>query len=479
MLNLFILFLIPFGAALVLFCAFSFSKRSQKCLAAFLSLIPLALLLYGNASWIGSEINTPWFPAASVEFYLKIDQLSLVFLYLTAIVIPISILAMRSGTLAHANVFYGLILLLQGLLIGFFTARDLVLFIIFFEAILIPIYFIIVYWGGHGRQRAAMQFLVYMISGSVLMIAATLGIYVSEAAKTFNLDQLANHTYAPWICAVFLLAFAVKTPLFPFHAWLPDAYYEAPVSGTILLSAILSKAGIYGFLRIALELFPNYMREWSPLLLGLAIAGVFYGGLNAWAQNDYKRLLAFSSFSHVNFVLAGLFIWNQTAHAGAILQAVNHGITIAALFLVAGWLQERLGTTSMGPARGIAKYLPSLCWVTLFFVLASVALPGMNNFVGELMIFFGLYGQKPWLTAFLGLSIIFSVIYMLRFMQKIYFEDPSLLQKHWEDLKAREFLIALPVMGLVLWIGLYPNPLLKQIVPAAEKTIELQQEDVK
>lgn len=479
MLNLLVLFLIPFVAAIGLLGSASISKRNQKCLAILLSLIPLGLLIYGHTNWIGSEAKHAWFPAASVEFYLKIDQLSLVFLYLTAIVIPISLFAMRSSALAHAHVFYGLILLLQGLLIGLFTARDLVLFTLFFEAVLIPIYFMMVYWGGSGRQRAAMQFLIYMISGSVLMVAAMLGIYVSGSAKTFDLDLLVNHTYAPWICAVFLLAFAVKTPLFPFHAWLPDAYYEAPVSGTILLSAILSKAGIYGFLRIALELFPTYMKEWSPLLLGLAIAGVFYGGLNAWAQNDYKRLLAYSSFSHVNFVLAGIFIWNQVAHAGAILQAFNHGITIAALFLVAGWLQERLGSTSLGSAGGMAKYLPLLCWVTLFFVLASVALPGLNNFVGELMIFFGLFGQRPWLTAFLGLTIILSVIYMLRFMQKIYFENPNTLQKNGQDLKFKDFVIVLPLMGLMLWIGFYPAPILRQIVPAAEKTIDVQQGDVK
>lgn len=419
---------------------------------------------------MNSHIEMAWLPALSIEFYLRVDALSLVFLYLTAIVVPISILAVQRDHLTLPHIFFGLILLLQGLLIGFFTARDLAIFVLFFEAMLLPLYFIINLWGGPQRQTAAMEFLIYMIAGSALMIAAVLFLYFTSVSMTgsgtFNMDSLATiSSHAPhalWLGAIFALAFAVKTPLFPFHAWLPDAYYQAPTAGTILLSALLSKAGVYGFFRIGVELFPTVLREWSPLLLGLAIAGVFYGGLAAWMQNDFKRLIAYSSLSHINFVLVGVFIWNQTAHTGAILQAFNHGITITALFLVSGWLEERIGTTNIKQFGGLAQFLPQLCWLTLFFVLATIALPGTNNFVGELLILFGLFGQHPWLTAFLGLTVVLSVMYMLRWMQKVYFGAPRFFQESWIDIKGKELAIALPLVVLILWIGLYPASVLEK-----------------
>lgn len=475
--NLMLLLIIPFAASLLAFIA-PFAIRKPFAFA--MSLLPLGLLLYGHQEWIGMKIEAPWLPQLSIEFFLTVDALSLLFLYLTALIIPFSILAVRSDALPFPNIFYGLVLLLQGLLITFFTARDLAVFTIFWEAMLLPLYFIINIWGGPQRQAASLKFLIYMIAGSALMVAAVLSLYFASAAVngvgTFNLDGLQKIAsaapHAAWICGIFLLAFAVKTPLFPFHAWLPDAYCQAPTSGTILLSAILSKAGIYGILRIGMELFPSIVLEWSPLLLGFALAGVFYGGLAAWAQKDFKRLIAYSSFSHVNFILVGLFVMNQTAELGGILQAINHAITITALFLVAGWLEERIGTTAISHASGLAKYLPRLCWLTLFFVLASVALPGTNNFIGELLIFFGLFIRNAWATALLALSIILSAIYMLRWMQKVYFETPTLLKQSYFDITKRDLLIALPLVLLILWIGLYPAPLLNHITPAVA-TMEL------
>lgn len=474
------LFIIPFLASGLAFIFSSISPRNMKNLAVALSLIPLVMLLaFGVNQWVGDEVKYPWISPLAIDFYLKVDSLSLLFLFLTAIVIPISLLATRKEELYFPNTFYGFVLLLQGLLIGFFTARDLVLFVIFWEAMLFPIYFIMTLWGKAHRRTAALKFLIYMIAGSSLLVAAVLALYLASASQgtgTFNLDVLAGiasqSPYAVWIFAIFVLAFSVKTPLFPFHAWLPDAYYQASTSGTILLSALLSKAGIFGFLRIGIALFPDLMREWSPLLLGLAIAGVLYGGLAAWMQSDYKRLIAYSSFSHVNFILAGIFVWSQAAHEGAILQALNHGVTIAGLFLVAGWLEERTGSTAMGPFSGLTKFFPHLCWLTMIFVLSSVALPGTNNFVGELLILFGLFGQHPWLTLVLGLSVILSVIYMLRWMQKVYFETPQAEFNHaFNDIRMRELLIALPLVALIFWIGIYPNPVLKQVEFAAEKDI--------
>lgn len=476
MLNVFVLFLFPLLSAVAILLL-NISPKKLKQVALILSSIPFIALVIGGSHWIGVEVNTNWLPALGIHFHLIVDNLSLLFLFLTALLVPFSILAVHSSTLTSPHLFYALVLLLQGLLFGFFTSRDLALFTIFWEAMLLPLYLMMIIWGGPHRQKAALKFMIYMIAGSTLMVAAVLSLYISSITTggegTFNLDALAKISssapYVPWIFAIFLLAFAVKTPLFPFHAWLPDAYCEASVPGTILLSAILSKAGIYGILRIGYELFPDLLKVWSPLLLGLAIIGVFYGGFLAWRQNDFKRLIAYSSLSHVNFILAGLFAMSQTSLAGGILQALNHGITIAGLFLVAGWLEERLGSTSLKQARGLCKYLPQLCWLTLFFVIASVAIPGTNNFVGELMILFGLFEQNPWVAALLALSVILSVIYMLRWMQNEYFGPPGTYQQTWVDINAKQIFIALPLVIFILLFGIYPASVLNIIKPAVEK----------
>lgn len=479
------LFLLPFIASVFMLVLPVTSGKFLKRFACLLSLIPLAILLFHHTQLIGMDVSYDWISPISIQFLMKIDALSLVFLYLTAVVIPMSIMAADCSKQSSPNQFYCLILFLQGLLIGFFTVRDLAVFTIFWEAMLLPLYFIILSWGGALRQKAALKFLVYMIAGSTLMVAAILFLYFAAAAEgagTFNLDVLQSSAlsspYAGWVLAIFLLAFAVKTPLFPFHAWLPDAYCQAPTSGTILLSAILSKAGIYGIIRIAMELFAPLLQDWSSILLCLAITGVFYGGLAAWMQNDFKRLIAYSSFSHVNFILAGLFIWHQPAQQGAILQAVNHSITITGLFLTASWLENCLKTTSMTHVSGLAKYLPNVCWLTMIFVLSAVALPGTNNFIGELMIFFGLFGQNPWVASVLGLSLILSVLYMLRYMQNIYFGHPAVFNTHWADIGTKEFLIAAPLVALILWIGIYPAPVLNEIKPVAEKIATLAHREI-
>jgi NADH-quinone oxidoreductase subunit M len=483
--HLALLFLLPFISSLaVLVCSFVSPGRLKRVAFA-LSLLPLAVLLINHSDWIGTHIEYDWLPALSVKFYLSVDALSLLFLYLVAIVVPIALMSVRSRDVPHANFFYALVLFLQGILIGFFTARDLALFTLLWEAMLLPLYFIVTLWGGPGRREAATTFLIYMLAGSALMVAAVLSLYFSSVSingtGTFSLDKLAEISsqlpHASWLAAVFFLAFAVKTPLFPFHAWLPDVYSRASTAGTILLAAVLSKAGIYGFFRIGMELFPRVMKEWGALPIGLAVAGVLYGGLAAWWQNDFKRLLAYSSFSHVNFILAGIFVMNQTAETGAILQTLNHAATIAGLFLVAGWLQERLGSTSIEGAGGLCMFLPKLCWLTVIFVLSAVAVPGFNNFVGELLIFVGLFRENPWIAAMLVTSVVLSVIYMLKWLQKMYFEQPGAFQDSWLDIGPREIALAIPLVFYIFWIGVYPAFMLKQIEPATEKMIGMVQSE--
>lgn len=477
--NILLLFFYPFIAA-ILFLLLSqlpspikIVKAHLRYIAIGFSLIPLCLLLINHFQEFGSEVNYAWIPPLSIHFHLRIDTLSILFLYLTCFVVTVSFLSTTEET--FSTTFVILTLILQALLIGFFTARDLALFTVFWEAMLLPLYFAISLSGGPNRRSAATKFLIYMITGSALMVAAVLALFFAASSMngigndigTFNLDDLAKIAptarHSTFIAAIFLLAFAVKTPLFPFHAWLPAAYTESSTPVTILLSGILSKAGIYGILRVSIGLFPALLQEWSPWLLALAITGVLYGALSACGQKNYKQLIAYSSFSHVNFILAGLFIWNTTAHTGAILQAINHGITITALFLVSGWLEQRIHTTTIGTYSGLAKPLPKLCWITLFFVLASVALPGTNNFIGELLILYGLMSLSIWLTSILGLSIILSVVYMLYWMQTTYFNKTQPNANTLFDIKGKELLIATSIILLILWIGIYPAPILKQI----------------
>lgn len=440
----------------------------MKTIATLLSLIPLILLLSFN--WVGISVNYDWFPTLSVRFHLAVDHLSLVFLFLTAIIFPLAIIAFKN----YPPSFYVLALLLEVFLIIFFTARDLIVFTIFWEAMLLPLYFIINLWGGEHRRKVSLKFLIYMLAGSSLLILAVLSLYFgSNGTFDFSSISIKAQTipYATWVFAIFMLAFAVKTPLFPFHAWLPDTYAEAPFIGTVFLSAILSKAGIYGFLRIGKEFYPTFLNEWSPLLIGLAIAGVLYGGMAAWMQTDYKRLLAYSSFSHVNFILVGVFLTNQWAYSGALLQSINHAITISALFLVIFWLEERIQTTKIGIATGLAKVIPQLCWLTLFFILSSVALPGTNNFIGELLIFFAVFVKYPFLnalflTALLGLTIILSVIYMLYWFQKTYYEHTT--DFHGKDIQLKEWAVAAPLIALILWMGIYPTPFIKHLLGIIE-----------
>lgn len=474
---LMVLFLLPFLFSLFFFWASFVSSAKLKPIALFLSLIPLILLIKGWSGWIGMESSNLWFSPLNIYFHLKIDALSFVFLLLTFIIFPIALSVVPTHT-KQASLLYGLIFILEGLLFGLFTAHDLAFFTLFWEATLLPLYFMIAIWGSGDKGKAATKFILYMIAGSALLVAAVLFLYF-DAGNSFDFNVLksqAEHSsYAPWVCLIFLLAFAVKTPLFPFHAWLPDTYYHASTTGTILLSALLSKAGVYGLLRINGSFFPSIMELWSPYLIAFAVAGVVYGGLAAWMQNDFKRLIAYSSFSHVNFILAGVFLMHQSvAYEGAILQSFNHGITITGLFLVAFWLSERVGTQSMTTYQGVAAYLPLLCWITFVFVLSSIALPGTNNFVGEIVIFYALFGQHPWMTVILAFTVILSVLYMLKWMQTTYFGRNTHREHYPEDLKSRQLLIATPLILLVFWIGLYPSTLLNEIKPA-EKLLEKQQ----
>lgn len=450
--SLFLLFFLPFALSLG---AFLF-KPSRK-VAIMAGVLPLFLLLLQHSHWLGLNISFSWFAPLSVAFSLAIDAPTLLFLYLTAFIIPAALYLAPEDD--DRYLFYGLVFALEWLLFGFFMAQDLALFIVFWEAMLFPLYFILCLKGEGDRHKTAFTFLLFMFSGSVFMIAGAIALYLSSG--TLDLGSLSSSTaLSPWISLAFLLAFAVKTPLFPLHSWLPVTYFKAPFSGTILLAALLSKAGIYGLFRLhSIVILP--LAPWQPLLLTLALAGVFYGAFAAWREADFKRLLAYTSFSHVNFILAGLMVERSLAHTGALLQAFNHGVTITALFLVAWWLKERLGTTSFPSWGGYGALFPRLCWLTLFFILSAVALPGTNNFIGEIAILLGIFQSAPWHAAFLAASVIFSVVYLLRWMQKLYFGTGALASESAADITKTEMVIALPFILLILWLGFYPMAILQ------------------
>lgn len=451
----------PLISSIFLFFLRSLNGKNLKKFAFTTSLLPLTLLLYENKSLLGTHCYYRWVDLLNLDFHLYMDNVSYLFSFLTLILIPLSILSMPTKKIEHPHLFFGLILLLEAFLIGLFTAHNLILFLIFWESMLLPLFFMILIWGKERRKEAAMKFLIYMMAGSLFLILSIFAIYFMT--HSFSLYQnVSSMPYGLLFLSFFILAFAVKTPMFPFHGWLPLVYHQAPVAGSILLAGLLSKAGIYGFIRIGLGMFPELIHIWGPILTYFAIFGVLYGAFAAWRQTDFKRLIAYSSFSHVNFILAGLFIWHEIGYVGSIMQAINHGITISGLFILAYWLEMRIETTSLEVHSGLCNYMPKLCWFTLFFVLASVALPGTNNFIGELLILFGYFQVKPYLGAILALTMIFSVIYMLRWMQMTYFESPKNGNINiLTDIGAKEICILLPLIILILWIGFYPQIILK------------------
>lgn len=471
------IFLIPLCSSVVILF---FKTRFEivKGVTLGLSLLPLLLLSVNHAHLLGMRYSVAWLPALSINFSLAIDELSLLFMYLSAVIVPFSLLCSRKNDVAHPTLFFSLSLFLQALLLGFFSAQDVALFTVFWEAMLLPLFFIILIWGGVERRNAAITFLVYMIGGSVFMVAGVLALFflstVDGGLGTFDLEQLrliASHSpYAPWILASFLCAFAVKTPMFPFHAWLPSTYYQAPMSGTILLSAVLSKAGIYGIIRICLGVFPELMQQWSVGLIAFAGLGVFYGAFAAWRQYDCKRIVLYSSFSHVNFILLGLFVWQPNAHSGAMLQAINHGITITALFFVAEWLRRRVEPSSFAKG-GIGEAFPKLCWMAVFFAFASIALPGTGNFVGEFLIFTGLSSAYPVLTVIMLLAVVASAVYMLRMLRELFFGTQRPVKDTLLDLGPTDMAIGLALAVIILWLGIYPASALNYTQSAAHRIV--------
>ncbi|MCF8105618.1 MAG: NADH-quinone oxidoreductase subunit M [Desulfohalobiaceae bacterium] len=422
-----------------------------------------------GTGWLLVE-DYAWIERLGIRYTLALDGISLLLILLTAFLTCVCVLVSWRQIKAGAGGFHFFLLVMETGTLGVFLATDLFLFYLFWEVQLIPMFFLIGLWGHAGRVRAAVKFLLYSLSGSLLMLLAIIGLYAIHGAQTgvytSSLAALRETVLTSWtgmwLYAAFLLAFAVKMPIFPVHAWLPDAHTEAPTAGSVILAGILLKTGAYALLRFAFPLFPAAALGSASLLLPAGLIGLYYAAWIAFAQTDMKRLVAYSSIGHMGFIVIGTAIWNELSLSGTVLQMVNHGLSTSALFILVGMLDERLHTRRLADAGGLWKSMPLLGGCFLFFGLASAGLPGLNNFVSELLILVGAFTKRPLVGALGFGAMVLTLVYVLRIVQDIFF-GPSRGTQNPGDLTARELLILAPLAAAVLFLGLHPQPLLDML----------------
>jgi len=449
-----------------------------------ISLWVLALFEPGNPA-IQLAYRLPWLRLAgiSIDFNLGIDGLSILLVLLTTFLTPLAILSTWSAVEERVKGFMLFFLLLEVGMIGVFLALDLVLFYIFWEFTLIPMYFLIGVWGGERRIYAAVKFFLFTMFGSLLMLLAI--IFIGHQAGTFAWSDLIarRELFAQaqlWLFMAFGLAFAIKVPMFPLHTWLPDAHVEAPTAGSVILAGVLLKMGGYGLLRFNLPLFPEASVQAAPWMAALAVIGVIYGAIVALAQPDVKKLVAYSSVSHLGFVVLGIFALTAQGVSGSVLQMVNHGLSTGALFLIVGMLYERRHTRQMGAYGGVWKVMPILGTLTLIVLLSSAGVPGLNGFVGEFTILLGAFRSQvlnsPWFAGMATLGVILAAIYLFVMFEKVFLGPlKSEANRALTDLTAREILTLVPLLVLIFWIGLYPQPFFALINPSIEGLVGLLQ----
>jgi NADH-quinone oxidoreductase subunit M len=443
-------------------------------------LLTLALWIRGGGTvaagattvWL-AEVDWNWVPRFGIHFHLGVDGLSLLLLVLTFFLGIMTVLCSWTEMREHIGFFhFNLMWILAGIA-GVFLALDLFLFYFAWELMLIPMYFLIAIWGHERRIYAAIKFLLFTQLSGLLMLIAILALYVmhqqATGVYTFQYGDLLGTPLTPtaerWIMLGFVLAFAVKLPVVPLHTWLPDAHAEAPTAGSVILAGLLLKTGAYGLLRFVVPLFPNAAHEVTPVALVLAVIGIVYGAVMAFAQTDLKRLVAYTSVSHLGFVLLGIFSWNSFGLQGAVMTMICHGLSTGALFILVGALQERTHTRDMDRMGGLWTTVPRLSGAALFFALASLSLPGLGDFVGEFLVLLGAYQISVGITVVAALGILASTLYALRMVQRVFHGEHT---RRWEllDLSPREALIVAPMIGALLWLGLYPQPVFNTFAPA-------------
>ncbi len=472
-----------------------FLREEQKNTARWVALITalitfgisIAVLLQFNSQDPNLQlvVNLPWIRIGNwtISYHLGVDGLSILLLLLTTFLTPISILSTWTAVQDRVKDFMLFFLLLEMGMTGVFLAQDLFLFYVFWEFTLVPMYFLIGIWGGARRMYAAIKFFLYTMAGSILMLLAILWLGIQQG--TFSVPELISQGGIPadlqfWLFLAFAAAFAIKVPMWPLHSWLPDAHVEAPTAGSVILAGVLLKMGTYGFLRFNIPLFPLASVQLAPWMAGLAVIGILYGAAVSYAQQDVKKLVAYSSVSHLGFVMLGLFALNSQGIQGGILQMINHGLSTGALFLIVGMIYERRHTRDMDAFGGLWKVMPVYGAITLIVALSSMGLPGLNGFVGEFAILLGAWGAgqaggalgSVWFAGLAAVGVILAAVYILFMFQKMFLgpvtkeENRVLLDLNW-----REIATLAPLLILIFWIGLYPKPFFNLIAPAVDHLV--------
>jgi len=418
-----------------------------------------------------------------MNYNLGVDGISLWLVLLTTFIMPIAVLSTWKAVEKNTKGFMALLLLIETAMLGAFVALDLFLFYVFWELMLIPMYFLIGIWGGKKRIYSAIKFFIYTAVGSLLMLVAIIFVYyyALKSGVPFEQGFSVSHfyqlnipaQYQTWLFLAFAFSFAIKVPMFPVHTWLPDAHTDAPTAGSVILAAIMLKMGTYGYVRFAMPLFPEALQQFTPFLALLAVIGIIYGALVAMVQEDVKRLVAYSSVSHLGFVMLGVFALNLQGMSGGMLQMINHGISTGALFLIVGFIYERRHTRLITDFGGIAKQMPIFTTIFMIATLSSIGLPGTNGFVGEFLIMLGAFeGELRWFTVIAATGVIFAAVYMLWMFQRVMFgELTNPANKELKDLSVREVVLMLPLLLFVFWIGVYPNTFFDKMNPAIEQLI--------
>ena len=451
----------------------------------FLLSLPLWFQYDRSSGAVQWATSLDWIPSLGVKFSVGMDGISLLMVLLTTLLGFIAVWCSFTAILERHKEYYIWILVMQFSMMGVFITQDMFLFYLFWELMLVPMYFLIAIWGGPQRLYAAIKLFLYTLSGSVLMLVAILAIYFLQFRTTGHYDMSIasfqamssvvaqqSHNFQILLALAFFVGFAIKVPMFPFHTWLPDAHVEAPTAGSVILAGILLKMGTYGFIRFLLPIAPKATLELMPWFMGLALIGVIYGALVAMIQKDMKKLVAYSSVSHLGLCMIGLFAANPNGITGGILQMLNHGISTSALFLLVGIVYERRHTRLIAEYGGLSKTMPVYATIFMIMTMSSIGLPGLNGFIGELSILMGAFQAAPWLAVLATTGIILGAAYMLWLFQRAMFGPISEVNSKMKDLNAREIAYFLPLVVAAFWIGLYPKPVMNILREPVKKLVQ-------
>lgn len=477
--------LILMAGAFLSWIAAAWNKSLCRWIALCTMLINLTII---TAVWLQADTislqsdkwwytwHQAWVPRFGISLSLAMDGLSMLMLALTFFLGTLSVLISWKEIQSRTGFFHFNLLFVLAGITGVFLTMDLFLFYFFWEMMLIPMYFLIGIWGHERREYAATKFFIFTQAGGLLMLLAILGLYFVHGANTgvytFDYNALLNtpmsQQLAQWLMLGFLIAFLVKLPAVPVHTWLPDAHTEAPTAGSVILAGLLLKTGAYGILRFVLPMFPAAAQEFAPFAMALGVAGILYGGMLAYAQTDLKRLIAYTSVSHMGFVLLGAFAFNDLAYEGVVMQMITHGISTGALFMLAGALYERIHTRNLELMGGLWNTMPVMGSITMVFVMASLGLPGLGNFIAEILILLGSWQANRFLTVLATLGLVVATAYSLRIMQKVFF-GTSEREYASPDMNIRELIVAGSLVLVILWLGIYPQPVLRAAKAAPQE----------